>query len=104
MFRSGQWVKFNAIHSQLFADAHRAQDGKIVGIYRKESTDAATGMFLPAAIAVVKSNGDNVDLIVDGRVVPLMVATSQPGLAPVLDKADIPAARLANNPGWKPTP
>lgn len=90
-FRNGQWVKFKGkVHG-----AHTASDGKVVGIFQKGGVDGL-GQSAPDRIMVVDGMGNNIPAIKDGALVNVSVEPEKAeGLVPVLDVADIPAARRA---------
>ena len=104
-FRPGQWVKFIG-NGKCFEDAHRAKDGKIVGIYRKAFMGDQNTRAFPDHIVVVTPTGENLMVTVHGHTFPVQMHPGQPGLVPITDRDDIPLKRieglLKENPDWQP--
>lgn len=95
--RNGQWVKFMC---KAPPEAHRAKDGKVVGIYANASTDPLNrSRVIPARIALVNSVGGNIRI--EGK--RLTVRPDEvTELEAVTSRDDIPEARIKDNPTWNP--
>lgn len=103
--RNGQWVMFSC--RELWAvDAHRARNGKVVGI-GQDGVQYGGEQGNPF-IAVVAPSGENLTMNINGQIRNIQVHPDQPGLAPVTDRRDLPLERvkkaLAVNPNWQPQP
>lgn len=102
--RNGQWVKFSFDPAALVG-GHQAADGRFVGVFQRGGVDALGQWHVDRVKPV---DGDGLDLRrLEGTQV--LVAELDPAgladLSPVLDRADVPAARLATaRPGWVPLP
>ncbi len=111
----GRWVKFNG----KFDGAHHARDGRVVGIFTISSGVCPTCQgrsctrcqqgFVPKRpyIAIVDQNGDNLTSIVEGQIceAKIFLDNQSPpaGLEGIIDRQDIPLARLFNVPDdWQP--
>lgn len=103
-FRHGQWVKFKPMVGVDLDGAARDASGEyVIGIYQRAGTDG-TGGVSPEQVVVVRPDGRNLSTVRGDEVIHRI--TFAPGecsdLRPVVDVKDIPAERLAANPGWKP--
>lgn len=117
--RKGQWVKFKS--PVTIPGAHVLPDGYTVGIYFQPS-----GNGIKHASTIAKKSGKPVPVDVVQQSEPGIFVVDEAGfnlrrhekgedkgnwkfalkdvtdLKPVLDRSEIPAERLKNNPGWKP--
>jgi hypothetical protein len=93
-FRHGQWVKFSAVgfDDQLEA-AHRAKDGKVVGIFQREHTDSF-GDKINICVIPVNEAGTNLPFFDGEKVHTVMIVSSAlSSIEPLLDMADLPPGR-----------
>lgn len=88
-FRNGQWVKFD----NEFAGAHKAADGKTVGLFVRGGVDGL-GQSHVDRIMVVDDDGGNMLVVEKGQVKSVELSpASAVGLCELDTVADIPAKR-----------
>lgn len=102
-FRNGQWVLFNC--DRELADAHRAADGRYVGIYQHAGEDIH-GKPHPEAVIPVQSDGCNIR-VPNAKTLSFDLVQLPPAqvrdLAPLLETSDMPPGRLQTvAEGWTP--
>jgi hypothetical protein len=99
-FRHGQWIKFETpagTSEEYIAGAHKAKDGKLVGIYQKGTTDTFNET-VDAHVVIVKSDGTDV-MFFDGTKVNRSVFAPHAliNAEPLLDNNDLPPGRVVRN-------
>jgi hypothetical protein len=95
-FRHGQWVKFDVPEASvvMLDKAHKAKDGKYVGIFQNSKTDTFDELLEQHVVAVKEDGSDAV--FFDGEKVhrcsfnPAILIN----LEPLLDNADLPPGRI----------